>query len=195
MATQEEEFEKFFEELENETEENTEEQKSEEQNSEEEKALTKEDVIKIVRDELKTFWQGVLSGKYPLPKAAKYPYATYPYAVYPYAKYPMPSSKKNLDTDAAEAPMIPFFVVPEMVDTTQVPSQTDSTKSNEKDKVIEEQKSQIEELKKTVDELQKKLEDLSAQPAPEENKDDSTPTDTSQYVSDIVVEGGTISRP
>ena len=193
MATQEEEFEEFFKELENESAENTEEQKSEEQNSEEEKALTKEDVIKIVRDELKTFWQGVLSGKYPLPKAAKYPYAKYPYAVYPYAKYPAPGAQKSIEAD--EVPVMPLFIMPQMVDTTQVPSQTDSTKSNEKDKVIEEQKSQIEELKKTVDELQKKLEDLSAQPAPEENKDDSTPTDTSQYVSDIVVEGGTISRP
>jgi len=193
MATQEEEFEEFFRELEEEATENTEEQKSEEEKDEEEKALTKEDVIKIVRDELKTFWQGVLSGKYPLPKAAKYPYAKYPYAVYPYAKYPAPGAQKNIEMD--EVPVMPLFVMPQMIDTTSASSQTDSTKSNEKDKVIEEQKSQIEELKKTVDELQKKLEDLSAQPAPEENKDDSTPTDTSQYVSDIVVEGGTISRP
>jgi len=193
MTSQEEEFEEFFKELENETEENSEEQKSEEQKDEEEKALTKEDVIKIVRDELKTFWQGVLSGKYPLPKAAKYPYAKYPYAVYPYAKYPAPGAQKSMDTD--DVPVMPLFIMPQMVDTTQAPSQTDSTKSNEKDKVIEEQKSQIEELKKTVDELQKKLEDLSAQPAPEENKDDSTSVDSSQYVSDVVIEGDTISRP
>jgi len=191
MATQEEEFEEFFKELED-TAEDTEEQKSEE---DETKALTKADVIKIVRDELKTFWQGVLSGKYPLPKAAKYPYAkypyaVYPYAVYPYAKYPMPGNKKNTD----DVPVMPFFIMPQ-VDTTQATSQTDSTKSNDKDKVIEEQKSQIEELKKTVDELQKKLEDLSAQPAPEENKQEGASVNSPQYVSDVVIEGDTISRP
>ncbi|WAE39512.1 MAG: hypothetical protein QIT36_gp088 [Methanophagales virus GBV301] len=193
MATQEEEFEEFFKELEEETTENTEEQKSGEQKDEEEKALTKEDVIKIVRDELKTFWQGVLSGKYPLPKVAKYPYAKYPYAVYPYAKYPAPGAQKSIEAD--EVPVMPFFVVPQMVDTTSAPAQTDNTKSNEKDKVIEEQKSQIEELKKTVDELQKKLEELSAQPAPEETKTDSNDTKTVNYVSDVVIEGDTISRP
>jgi len=187
MATQEEEFEEFFKELDEDATENTEEQKSED----EEKALTKADVIKIVRDELKTFWQGVLSGKYPLPKAARYPYAKYPYAVYPYAKYPAPGAQKNIEMD--DIPVMPLFVMPQMVDTTSAPSQTDSTKSNEKDKVIEEQKSQIEELKKTVDELQKKLEDLSAQPAPEETKTEST--SQPNYVSDVVVEGGTISRP
>ena len=187
MATQEEEFEEFFKELEEETSENTEEQKSEEQKEEEEKALTKEDVIKIVRDELKTFWQGVLSGKYPLPKVAKYPYA-----VYPYAKYPAPGAQKNIEMD--EVPVMPLFIMPQMVDTTQVPSQTDSTKSNEKDKVIEEQKSQIEELRKTIEDLQKKLEDLSAQPAPVENETISGDS-TCNYVSDVVVEGGTISRP
>jgi len=188
MATQEEEFEEFFKELEEDATENTEEQKSED----EEKALTKADVIKIVRDELKTFWQGVLSGKYPLPKAARYPYAKYPYAVYPYAKYPAPGAQKNIEMD--EVPVMPLFVMPQMVDTTSVPSQTDSTKSNEKDKVIEEQKSQIEELRKTIEDLQKKLEDLSAQPAPVENETVSSDS-TGNYVSDVVVEGGTISRP
>jgi len=209
MATQEEEFEEFFKELEESMKEDAEneEEKSEEEptegESEGEKALTKADVIKIVRDEIKTFWKGVLKGKYPLP--AKYPYAKYPYAKYPYAKYPAPASKKSLD-EGDFVPMYPaFVVVPQMqmqtdstkskdvkIDSTeQKNAQTDSTKDDGKDDIIEEQKSQIEELKKTVEDLQKKLEEISAQPAPEKEEDEAKP----DYVSDVLIDGDTISRP
>jgi len=197
MATQEEEFEDFFKELEESMKEEGEEEKSEGVPEEgDEKALTKADVIKIVRDELKTFWKGVLSGKYPLPK--------YPYAKYPYAKYPAPASKKSLD-EGDFVPMYPAFVVvpqmPMQMDNTKSESvktetteqkntQTDDTKTDTKDNVIEEQKSQIEELKKTVAELQKKLEEVSAQPAPE------TKTETKpDYVPEVLIDGDTISRP
>jgi len=203
MATQEEEFEEFFKELEESMKEDTEneEEKSEEEptegESEDEKALTKADVIKIVRDEIKTFWKGVLKGKYPLPK--------YPYAKYPYAKYPAPATKKSLD-DGDFVPMYPaFVVVPQMqmqtdntkgesvkTETTeQKNTQTDDTKKDTKDDVIEEQKSQIEELKKTVEDLQKKLEEISAQPAPEKEEGEAKP----DYVSDVLIDGDTISRP
>jgi len=205
MATQEEEFEDFFKELEESMKEDAEDEetKSDEEptEGEDEKALTKADVIKIVRDELKTFWKGVLSGKYPLPK---YPYAKYPYAKYPYAKYPAPASKKSLD-EGDFVPMYPAFVVvpqmPMQMDNTKSESvktetteqkntQTDDTKKDTKDDVIEEQKSQIEELKKTVAELQKKLEEVSAQPAPE------TKTETKpDYVPEVLIDGDTISRP
>ena len=197
MATQEEEFEDFFKDLEESMKEEGEEEKSEGVPEEgDEKALTKADVIKIVRDELKTFWKGVLSGKYPLPK--------YPYAKYPYAKYPAPASKKSLD-EGDFVPMYPAFVVvpqmPMQMDNTKSESvktetteqknaQTDDTKKDTKDDVIEEQKSQIEELKKTVAELQKKLEEVSAQPAPE------TKTETKpDYVPEVLIDGDTISRP
>jgi len=199
MATQEEEFEDFFKELEETMKEETEEEKSEEAPEEdEEKALTKADVIKIVRDEIKTFWKGVLKGKYPLP-------AKYPYAKYPYAKYPAPATKKSLD-DGDFVPMYPaFVVVPQMqmqtdntksesvkTETTeQKNTQTDDTKKDTKDDVIEEQKSQIEELKKTVADLQKKLEDLSAQPAPEKEESEAKP----DYVPEVLIDGDTISRP
>ena len=206
MATQEEEFEDFFKELEESMKEDAEDEetKSDEEptEGEDEKALTKADVIKIVRDEIKTFWKGVLKGKYPLP--AKYPYAKYPYAKYPYAKYPAPASKKSLD-EGDFVPMYPAFVVvpqmPMQMDNTkgesvktetteQKNTQTDETKKDTKDDVIEEQKSQIEELKKTVAELQKKLEEVSAQPAPE------TKTETKpDYVPEVLIDGDTISRP
>jgi len=200
MATQEEEFEDFFKELEESMREDAEDEetKSDEEptEGEDEKALTKADVIKIVRDEIKTFWKGVLKGKYPLPK--------YPYAKYPYAKYPAPSSKKSLD-EGNFVPMYPaFVVVPQMqmqtdsttTDNVKVESTeqkntgTDDTKKDTKDVVIEEQKSEIEELKKTVAELQKKLEEVSAQPAPE------TKTETKpDYVPEVLIDGDTISRP
>ena len=200
MATQEEEFEDFFKELEESMREDAEDEetKSDEEptEGEDEKALTKADVIKIVRDEIKTFWKGVLKGKYPLPK--------YPYAKYPYAKYPAPSSKKSLD-EGNFVPMYPaFVVVPQMqmqtdsttTDNAKVESTeqkntgTDDTKKDTKDDVIEEQKSEIEELKKTVAELQKKLEEVSAQPAPE------TKTETKpDYVPEVLIDGDTISRP
>ena len=200
MATQEEEFEDFFKELEESMREDAEDEetKSDEEptEGEDEKALTKADVIKIVRDEIKTFWKGVLKGKYPLPK--------YPYAKYPYAKYPAPSSKKSLD-ESNFVPMYPaFVVVPQMqmqtdsttTDNAKVESTeqkntgTDDTKKDTKDDVIEEQKSEIEELKKTVAELQKKLEEVSAQPAPE------TKTETKpDYVPEVLIDGDTISRP
>ncbi|MCE7738398.1 MAG: hypothetical protein GPJ50_03375 [Candidatus Heimdallarchaeota archaeon] len=184
MKSQEEELEKFFAE---------DEEKAE-------GAMTKEDVIAIVRDELKTFWKGVIAGRYPLPK-------------YPYAK-------KSLEIEdpegglASEGIVIPITIKPVVVEE-EKSTDTDKTEDKEKDEDEEkstekkegedkekdekkstddtkdEQETQITELQKTIETMKKELEDLRAAPQAEDGDEKSTKKEP--YRSDIIVENGRIS--
>lgn len=188
MKSQEEELEKFFAE---------DEEKAE-------GAITKEDVIAIVRDELKTFWKGVIAGKYPLPK-------------YPYAKGEEKSLTIETDGEGgghSEGIVIPITIKPVVIGE-EKSTDTDKTEDKEKDEDEEkntekkegeneekdekkstddtkdEQETQITELQKTIETMKKELEDLRAAPQAEDGDEKSAKKEP--YRSDIIVENGRIS--
>lgn len=189
MKSQEEELEEYFAE--------------DEEKSDGVKAMEKEDVIAIVRDELKTFWKGVMAGKYPLPK-------------YPYAK-------KSLTIEGEEGVLgeegivIPITIRPVVAEEKSMKTEADETEDEEKkegdeekskdkekdedtdeekktetgDDAKEEQKTEVAGLQKTIEDLKKELEDLKATPQKGEDDEKST---KKPYRSGISVEDGRISK-
>jgi len=187
-----EEVDELFKELGIEPEETTEKDSEDEKTEGEKAELTEDRVREIVREELKKFYKGLQTGKYPLP-VGKYPY---PQKMENSLKSIEKSIQKalgeNKDLTLKKSEPQEIIIRIEGLKESE-PKQEIEEKSEEKETPPSEDaklNTEIETLKATIVSLKADIEKLRAEPT----KQEEIKTEKKPYDSDIFIENGKITK-